>query len=215
MNCLQWNMYWDFGAGQVADMGSHTMDLVWNAIDGAAPVKAKARGEAYNPEVTPVELTMKFDIPANDWRPAIDVSWYQGGAMPPSPMECVDLSKIDHGAMFKGSKGHLITSFDNRLIIPSDDNANMTYYKPRSEEELMEPMGNFQQEWIDACKGDLKTTCDLEYAGDKMEMMMLGLVAYRVGKELEYDGATGRVTNSDEANELLKRTYRPGWTLNG
>ena len=46
-------------------------------------------------------------------------------------------------------------------------------------------------------------------------MMLLGLVAYRVGKELDYDGATGRVTNSDEANELLKRTYRPGWVLNG
>ena len=117
--------------------------------------------------------------------------------------------------MFKGTKGHLITSFDNRLIIPSDDNANMTYYKPRPEEELMEPMGNFQQEWIDACKGDLKTTCDLEYAGNKMEMMMLGLVAYRVGKELEYDGAKGEVKNSDEANALLKRTYRPGWVLNG
>jgi hypothetical protein len=135
--------------------------------------------------------------------------------MPASPRECVDLSKIDHGAMFKGSKGHLICSFDDRLILPSDDSADMTYYKPRSQEELIEPMGNFQQEWIDACKGNLKTTCDLEYGGNKMEMMLLGLVAYRVGKELEYDGAAGRVTNSDEANELLKRSYRPGWALNG
>lgn len=215
MNCLQWNMYWDFGAGQVGDMGSHTMDIAWNAIDAQLPVSASATGEAYNPEVTPVELTMTFNLPANDWRPAIEANWYQGGAMPASPRECVDLSKIDHGAMFKGSKGHLICSFDDRLILPSDDNADMTYYKPRSQEELIEPMGNFQQEWIDACKGNLKTTCDLEYGGNKMEMMLLGLVAYRVGKELEYDGAAGRVTNSDEANELLKRSYRPGWALNG
>lgn len=215
MNCLQWNMYWDFGAGQVGDMGSHTMDIVWNAIDATLPTSAKAKGDEFNSEVTPVELTMKFDLPANDWRPAIDVAWYQGGAMPHTPMDCVDLNKIGHGAMFKGSKGHLITSFDNRLIIPSDDNANMTYYKPRAEEELIEPMGNFQQEWIDACKGDLKTSCDLEYGGNKMEMMLLGLVAYRVGKELEYDGKRGIVTNSKEANELLKRSYRPGWELNG
>lgn len=215
LNCLQWNMYWDFGAGQVGDMGSHTMDLVWNAIDATYPVSAEATGEAFNPDVTPVELTMKFDLPANEWRPAIDVAWYQGGAMPFSPMECVDLNKIDHGAMFKGDRGHLVCSFDNRLIIPSDDNADMTYYKPRPKEELIEPLGNFQQEWIDACKGDLKTTCDLEYAGNKMEMMYLGLVAYRVGKKLDYDGEAGRVTNSDEANDLLKRTYRPGWELNG
>ena len=76
-------------------------------------------------------------------------------------------------------------------------------------------MGDFQQEWIDACKGDLKTSCDFEYGGNLMEQMLLSLVAYRVGKEIEYDGKTGRVTNSEEANSLLHRKYRPGWVLNG
>ena len=37
----------------------------------------------------------------------------------------------------------------------------------------------------------------------------------RVGEKIEYDGASGRVTNSAEANALLSRTYRPGWTLDG
>ena len=46
------------------------------------------------------------------------------------------------------------------------------------------------------------------------EMMLLGLVAYRAGKKLEYDGATGHVTNSPEANDLLNRKYRKGWKLN-
>ena len=45
--------------------------------------------------------------------------------------------------------------------------------------------------------------------------MLLGLVAHRAGKKLEYDPATGRVTNMNEANDYLKRTYRPNWTLNG
>jgi hypothetical protein len=44
---------------------------------------------------------------------------------------------------------------------------------------------------------------------------LLGLVAYRVGKEIEYDSANGRVTNSDQANALLSRKYRPGWVLDG
>jgi len=48
-----------------------------------------------------------------------------------------------------------------------------------------------------------------------IEQMLLGLVAHRVGKKLEYDPATGRVTNSSEANDYLKRSYRSGWTLNG
>ena len=35
--CLLWNMYHDFGSWQVGDMGSHTMDLAWNAIDADLP----------------------------------------------------------------------------------------------------------------------------------------------------------------------------------
>ncbi|MCD6288157.1 MAG: Gfo/Idh/MocA family oxidoreductase [Candidatus Hydrogenedentes bacterium] len=214
-NCLNWNMYWDFGSGQVGDMGSHTMDLAWNAIDAGLPVSAEGEGEPFNPEVTPVRLHTTFEHPANDWRPAIRVHWYQGGAMPKSPKSCIDLTKIGHGVMFKGSDGFLIADFDSRIIFPYGKTADMTYYKRRSKKELIPPLGVFQKEWIDACKGDLKTSCDFDYGGTLIEQMLLGLVAYRVGKKLQYDGATGRVTNSSEANELLSNTYRKGWVLDG
>jgi hypothetical protein len=46
------------------------------------------------------------------------------------------------------------------------------------------------------------------------EQMNLGLVAYRAGKRLEYDGASGRITNDSAANALLRREYRAGWGLN-
>ncbi len=214
-NCLNWNMYWDFGTGQVGDMGSHTMDLAWNAIDVGIPISAEAKGDEFNPDVTPVELTARFKHPANGWRPEIDVIWYQGGAMPQTPLEYVDLNKIDHGALFKGSKGYLVSSFDNRVIIPFGNDADMTYYDSPSSDDLLEPMGDFQKEWIDACKGDLKTTCDFEYSGNLMEQMLLGLVAYRVSEKIDYDGKTGRITNNENANELLSRSYRHGWVLNG
>ena len=48
-----------------------------------------------------------------------------------------------------------------------------------------------------------------------MEQMLLGLVAHRAGKKLEYDPAAGRVTNMNEANDYLKRQYRPNWKLDG
>jgi len=215
VNCLSWNMYWDFGSGQVGDMGSHTMDLAWNALDAGLPTAAEATGDPFNPEVSPVELKAAFDIPANGWRPAVPVIWYQGGAMPSPPAECVDLNKIDHGAMFKGEKGFVVAGFTNRLVIPYGKEADLTYYKPRPKEKLIPDMGGFQEEWINACKGNLKTSCDFDYSGKLIEMMLLGLVAYRVGKKLEYDGANGRVTNSPEGNDLLRRQYRKGWTLDG
>ncbi len=215
MNCLQWNMYWDFGSGQVGDMGSRTMDLAWNAIDATLPTTAEGKGDPFNPDVSPVKLETHFDVPANDWRQAIKVSWYQGGAMPECQSKAVDLNKIDHGAMFEGSKGSIIAGFQSRLIVPHGSNANFTYYKPRPKEKLLPPLGNFQDQWINACKGSLKTSCDFEYAGNMIEMMLLGLVAYRVGKKIKFDGASGNVADSPEAQALLSRKYRDGWPLNG
>ncbi len=226
-NCLQWNMYWDFGVGQIGDMGAHTMDLAWNAIDTELPVSAEADmevSEEFNPEVTPVELKATFRNPANSWRPAIDVAWYQGGPMPESPRPYIDLDKIGHGAMFEGTKGILIADFRSRALLPNDDDGDLTYYKGRSKDEVLPYLGGeppkprgdtrFQQEWIDACKGDLKTSCDFVYGGNLIEEMLLGLVAYRAGRKIEYDGAAGRITNIASANQYLRREYRPGWTLN-
>ncbi|MDX9971700.1 MAG: Gfo/Idh/MocA family oxidoreductase [FCB group bacterium] len=214
-NCLQWNMYWDFGVGQVGDMGSHTMDIVWNAIDATVPTSALGVGEPYNPEVTPVRMTSTFEHPANDWRPAITVKWHQGGDMPDSPAKYIDLNQIDHGAMFQGTRGYLIVDFEKRLLFPYGDAADLTYYKPRTPETLIPAMGDFQKQWINACKGDLKTACDFEYSANMIEQLLLGLAAYRAGGKLEYDGAAGRFTNNEDANKFLSRTYREGWSLEG
>ena len=214
-NCLQWNMYWDFGSGQIGDMGSHTMDLLWNAVDAKLPTSIEAKGEAFNPDVTPVEAQMHFDHPANDWRPPIRVSWYQGGAMPNPPSSYVDINKIGHGAMFKGSEGILVADFNSRALIPLGKDGSLSYYKPRKKEELLPSVGHFQKEWIRACKDPtLKTSCDFGYSADMIEQMLLGLVAYRVGTKIDYDPVAGK-TNNDAANALISREYRKGWTLNG
>jgi hypothetical protein len=117
--------------------------------------------------------------------------------------------------MFKGSRGYVIADFTSRLLLPFGDNADLTYYNRRSKDKVLPDIGHFQKEWTDACKSDLKTSCDFEYSCNLIETMLLGLVAYRAGKKIEYDGARGRVTNSAEGNALLRRKYRPGWILDG
>jgi len=215
-NCLKWNMYWDFGTGQIGDMGSHTMDLLWNAVDCALPTSAEAKGDPFNPDVTPVKAEMRFEHPANSWRGPISLTWYQGGAMPNPPSSYVDINKIGHGAMFKGTEGILVADFTSRALIPLGKDGSLSYYKPRAKEALLPSVGHFQKQWINACKNpSLKTACDFEYSANMIEQMCLGLVAYRVGKKLDYDGKAGRVTNNGEADALLKRDYRAGWTLNG
>jgi hypothetical protein len=54
---------------------------------------------------------------------------------------------------------------------------------------------------------------NFDYAATMTEAMLLGNVAVRLGKALEYDGETGTVTNVPEAAELIRGTYREGWGL--
>jgi len=44
---------------------------------------------------------------------------------------------------------------------------------------------------------------------------MLALVAYRVGKKLQYDARRLKATNCPEADQYIRKTYREGWELNG
>ena len=316
LNCLFWNMYRDFGVGQMGDMGAHTMDLVWNSVDAGAPLTADVDWEVsdkFDPNICPVRLKAIFEHPANSWRGPIKLVWYQGGLKPESPKSYVDVERIPNGAIFEGTKGTIVCDFTTRTLIPNNDDGDLTYYKRRAKENLIplvmgtgqptqamaqmrggrpggpggrpgggrsqQPLpggmmrlpsaevgpsgfpevqmmtGNippavgmpnttveaivaaekagqpapgrpdvFQQEWLEACKGrrnnavngtSTKTNCDFDYAGSMMEQMLLGLVAHRAGKKLEYDPATGRVTNMAEANDWLKRTYRPNWKLDG
>ncbi|VGO22722.1 Gfo/Idh/MocA family protein [Pontiella sulfatireligans] len=213
--CLQWNIYQDFGSWQVGDMGSHVMDLAWNAIDADRPTNIKADGDAPNAEVNPSAMRAIFEMPANDWRDEIRLVWYQGGPMPKSPLKALDLTKIGHGVMFKGSKGVIVSDFNNRMLIPLGKDTDMTYYKSPTPDQVAPPIGDFQQQWFNACKGDLKTCCDFDYSGRMVETLMLGLAAHQAGKELEYDAKTGTITNDPAANALLTKPYREGWVLNG
>jgi hypothetical protein len=43
--------------------------------------------------------------------------------------------------------------------------------------------------------------------------VLLGNVAYRAGTAIDYDPATGRVTNDAAANRWLTKDYRQGWEV--
>src|SRR5690606_22032496 len=133
--------------------GAHTMDLAWNAIDATHATAVEAKGDPFNPSVTPVKLETNFEHPANPWRPGIRVSWYQGKVFPNAPSRYIDFDRLCHGVMFKGSSGVLISDFNQRMLLP-DAKADLTQYAIRSKDKLLPPVGDFQEQWINACKGD-------------------------------------------------------------
>jgi hypothetical protein len=140
MNCMFWNMYRDFGVGQMGDMGAHTMDLLWNSIDAGAPISAEIDtdvSDKYDPNICPVKLKAIFEHPANSWRGPVKVVWYQGGLKPTPPKSYIDVQHVGNGAIFEGTKGAIFADFNTRVIVPNNDDGDFTYYKRRSKDQLL------------------------------------------------------------------------------
>ena len=213
--CLGWNLYWDFGSGQIGDMGSHMIDMAYWGLDLKLPTTCSAEGTERNPDTCPQWLTAEWDHPANDWRPAIKLYWYDGGKKPGMPSEAFDREKLFKGVLFKGDKGWLLADYSLRILMPRQNAGDMTHYKSPKPEELIPPSLGHHKEWIVACKTGKPTTCNFNYSGALIENNLLALVAYRVGKKLEYDAENLKAQNCPEADQYIRKTYRKGWVLNG
>jgi hypothetical protein len=68
-------------------------------------------------------------------------------------------------------------------------------------------------EWIAACKGGPPAYSNFDVAAYLTEIMLLGCVALRTGKKLEWDGPKMRATNAPEASQYVRREYRKGWKV--
>ncbi|MEW6158792.1 MAG: Gfo/Idh/MocA family oxidoreductase [Verrucomicrobiota bacterium] len=81
--------------------------------------------------------------------------------------------------------------------------------------KLNEPDGqNIAQLWenfIECVKTGRRPVCDIEIAHRSTNMSLLGMIALRTGRTIEWDGHKERVVGDEYANTLLRRDYRKGW----
>jgi hypothetical protein len=210
--CLAWNRFWDFGSGQIGDMGSHMMDMPFWALDLRFPTTCEAAGTPLNSDTCPQWLTVKWDHPANDWRPAVKVFWYDGGKKPDMPTEAFSRDALFKGVVYVGDRGSLLCDYGFRALAPTGD---LTYYKPPKPEDLIPPSPGHHKEWLIGAKTGKPTLCNFDYSGAIIENNLLALVAYRLGKKLEWDAANLKATNCPEADGFIRKKYREGWVLNG
>ncbi|OQC27608.1 MAG: hypothetical protein BWX70_02170 [Verrucomicrobia bacterium ADurb.Bin070] len=110
----------------------------------------------------------------------------------------------DEGVLYIGDKGKMVFE---KILDPSLAEACASIPKslPRRE-------GTWG-EWHAACKGGGRAGCDFEWSGPVTEFVLLGNIALRIGKEIVYDAAAAHITNSPEADALLRQPYHNGWTL--
>ncbi|EMI56251.1 Gfo/Idh/MocA family protein [Rhodopirellula sallentina] len=201
----QWRRWWQFGQGTLGDMGCHYMDLPFWALKLRHPISCEAEGPEVHPETCPLGLTVRYKFPSRDEMPPVDLTWYDGSM---TPKKVAGQRVPGSGVMFVGSEGSLFASYTNYKLFPKEKFADFT----PPEETIPNSIGHYA-EWIKACKEGTPTTCNFDYSGALSESVLLGNVAFRTGKKLDWDGENLRATNCPEADAFLRKEYREGWEV--
>lgn len=237
---FKWRGWFDFGTGAMGDMACHTANMPFRAAKLGYPrlVELVDHSEL-NPDTFPKTSKIRFVFPERDGLPETEFFWYDGN---PTDQSCTPLrppadvtgdikemmDKVpDSGCLLIGEKGQ---------IFSPDDYGARFFMKLKGDKELMN--GNEHEaakavpvtlprnphegdadrrqhlEWIAACKGGPTPYSNFDVAAYLTEIILLGSVALRVGKKLEWDGPNMRAVNSPEAAKFVKRSnYRHGFGL--
>jgi predicted dehydrogenase len=207
---ISWRHWWVFGGGALADFGCHFMDLPHWALGLRAAESAEVvDGPPVHPESTPVWLILKYGyrLPKED-RP-LNLFWYHGGKKPSHDVLSPDIAdKWPSGVLFIGSKGMLLSDYERHILLPEKDFTEFKAPTPFIKNSI-----GHHAEWIKACKTSGPTTCDFDYSGALTESVLLGNVAYRTGKRIEWDTKHLRARNCREAEQFVHHHYRKGWKI--
>jgi predicted dehydrogenase len=202
-----WRRWWDFGGGTLGDMGCHYMDLPFWALKLRHPTSVETIGPPVHPETAPDWKIVTWEFPARGDMPGLAFTWTDGNRRA-AAFEKYKLPTWGDGVLFVGSKGTLIADYDRYQLLPESEFKDFT----RPPESIPTSIGHYN-EWIQACKIGSPTTCNFDYSGALTETVLLGNVAFRVGKKIEWDAEKLYSPNCPEAERFIRREYRKGWTL--
>lgn len=200
-----WRRWWDFGNGTLGDMGCHYIDLVFWALGLRHPTTIAAEGPPVHPETAPLGMKVTWEFPAREAQPACTLQWTDGDML---QTEYEGHKFGGAGVYFVGEKGSMFADYGSYKLFPED---RFKGFAPPPK-TIPDSIGHYA-EWIKACKEGTPTTCNFDYSGALTETVLLGTVAYRVGRKIEWDASKLVVTNAPEAAELIRRQYRNGWEL--
>jgi hypothetical protein len=69
------------------------------------------------------------------------------------------------------------------------------------------------REFLDSVKSRKLTTCDVEYGHMLTKGGLLGNIALRTGRRIQWDDAAEKIVDDKVANKLVSRKYRKPWKL--
>jgi len=206
-----WRGWWDFGSGMLGNWGGHALDAPFWALDLNAP-------EVVEVEKGPLWSIVTYQFAARDTMPSLTIKWCDGdGVKPPPPLAWDrDQDMPDSGVLISGSDGSIILgdcATGSEIIAIGRWKEKVENYSMQMESKIQaDPV----REWIDAIQyGGAKPGLNFDYAGPLTEVALLGAMAMRTGKRIEWDSGSCRITNDPSLNQLIETSARPGWKISG
>ena len=218
-----WRAWRAFGSGTLGDMGCHTSNIMFRALqleqlwNPPAGVKAKRniiRVEAKPSDVDlegyPTSMTAVVDLPARGELPPVKLTFSTKER--PSEDLLLGHPRGDWGDLLVGSKGSIYSDcpWNTRFVLlPKSQYQSIKAGPP----QILPVSIGHHREWVEACKGNGKTYSSFEIGGPLTELLQLVNLATLVEGPVEYDALSGNILNSKPASALLHTKYRKGWVL--
>ena len=206
---FNWRGWWDFGTGALGDMACHIMDTAYWALDLRDPTSVEATSEGNTEESAPAWSIINYEFPARGDRGPIKLTWYDGKKKPPAEITGGKVTDEANGVLIIGDKGAMIAPYtEPPRLVNAEQHAD---FKP-PEKSIPRSPGHWH-EFVNACKGGPKAGTNFDYSGPLTETVLLGNLAVRSGKRVEWDSKNLKCTNVPEANQYVSREYRKGWEV--
>jgi predicted dehydrogenase len=203
-----WRWWFDFGAGDMGNDGVHEIDIAqWGLGVTTHPAKVVALGDKLffdDDQQFPDTQYVAFEWPGDGgighkrqlifeqriWSPYVQEGWENGDAFYGT-----------EGMMVFGKRGgYKITGPRNKLIEEG------TFGGP----DLAAHHANF----LECIRTGKRPNADIEINHLSTTLCHLGNIATRTQTALKFDPVSEKITNSTEADELVRRKYREGhWAV--
>lgn len=217
-----WRGFWDYGCGALGDIGCHSMNSAFWALDlkGDLLVEASNVGE-FDENIAPKRATLVYQFPAKGNRGPVKVIWQDGVndpntdpkfMRPPGIPKDLKLNN-EFGQVFVGTEGVIFVNDAYCSTMPELYPESLKAKADAVKEVYPRVQGGPTQELCRAIRGDGPKPVSnfVDHAGPLTEMVLVGNLAVRSGKRINWDSARLEARGMPELKAMIKRTYRPGW----